>query len=905
MDRKTRDAFWRQSALDGLHLFRLKPGGKRPISDHTKWSGKAFDSVAEVEAAIKDGNNLALRPHSTAEWRLIVIDCDVKPAKVDGAMSRGIVSLHRVGDAIGEDLEKWEPRVGTGPGYECIVDEDETFGDDIERRRGLHILMWVPADFQPLKRNYAGLPGIEFIDGPKGYVVFAGSRIKAAADGEYRPAHECSYDLDKETLEAVKAGWFSLNDAPMLGDEALTGLSELLAQADTSRPVSEKPEPADNEPVGKPTASTFGVATDNELQEILDHLPSENYADNESWQPICFAAHHATGGRESALEIFLEWCTRLAGFDTEENEADVRKRWLSLKEKNGEVVLNARTLLREAKIPGGFKFAAEKQWEKKEGLHKENDHRPVIEVRGDNRNEVIREVAFEIFKRRGQSSIFRRGPELVEVARAGEALDDKFEETTDEEGKRCFTCEGVRYYPGTAFVYPMSEDSLLYEADETVRFAKFDGKKNGFKACNAPSYLGKLHKQAKLLKFVELKALRLAPGIDFKTGEILNTPSSTVQRGFMSIFDPEEFAGIRNDLTQEEAIAKLEWVHETLYKYFPFDDGEKGVSSAVNMSSAICAVLRSLMRGGAPGHVFDAPQASSGKTKLSITHGILATGTEPALATWSNNRVENGKQLSSMVRRGPPVIIYDNMDGEAGDVIKFPHVNTTITQDRVRLRVLGFSQDEELPTGVHLVWNGNYVQVQSDIVTRLVWCRLDTGMADPSSRKFEFDPVVRAAEMRGKLVAALLSAVASYIKAGRPLEDNVVNMRFGSDWRAIQGTLLWCGWKDPGESLEAVKASDESLADQYEAIEAWERLFESQDGWTTAEELWRIRQEETDAINSDRAADAGLIIDALAPGATDARTLSRKLGNGKKVVAGHTIKRTEGRVKKFKLEKRK
>lgn len=329
MDSKTRDAFWRQSALDGLHLFRLKPGSKSPIGKMTGWSEKSFDSVAEVEAAIKGGNNLALRPHSTAEWRLVIIDCDVKPEKTKGTLSRGIVSLRKVGKAIGQDLEKWEPRVGTGPGYDCIVEEDEELGDDIERRRGLHIFMWVPADFPPLNRNYAGLPGIEFIDGPGHYVVFAGSHIKATADGDYRPAHECSYDLDKSTLEAVEAGLFSWNDVPMLGDEALTGLSELLDQVSARQKHTEKPEPAKDKPVGKPTADTFGVATDEEISELLDALDPEKYPDNESWQPICFAAHHATGGRESALEIFLEWCTKLAGFDNEENEADVRKRWLS------------------------------------------------------------------------------------------------------------------------------------------------------------------------------------------------------------------------------------------------------------------------------------------------------------------------------------------------------------------------------------------------------------------------------------------------------------------------------------------------------------------------------------------------------------------------------------------------
>lgn len=556
----------------------------------------------------------------------------------------------------------------------------------------------------------------------------------------------------------------------------------------------------------------------------------------------------------------------------------------------------------KAKFPGGFKFEAEREWEKQQC-----PERPVIEITGDNRNEVQAQTAMVLFEKAGKTSIFIRGPELVAVSKIGEATlnaaregkaADGFKLVIDKRGRECLEKDGVRIYPGATLVGPMSDDEIVYEAGEHIRFKKFDARAKDWKSVNAPTYIGGLLKLKRLWSFHELQALRHSPGIDFETGEVQAEPGIFASRGILSVFDPQDFPEIRNDLTREEATRGMEWVHETLYKHFPFDDGPKGASSAVNLTGAICAVLRSLMDGGAPLHAYDAPQASTGKTKLAETHGILATGTIPAMANWSNNLEENAKRLGASLRRCPQVHVYDNLDGDNGDVLQFSHLNTAITEPKVLLRILGFSEEVELPTLVHIEATGNNIKVHSDMETRVLKCRIDSGMADPSGRKFPFCPLQRAKEMRGELVSALLSVTASYIKAGRPCDNQLLNMRFGRDWRSVQGAVMWCGWEDPAKTTEAVKATNTDRTNQADAVEAWHAVFG--DEWVTAKRLWELH--ETRSYEGD----VSMIFEFIAPNTSSPRAMSRSIGDGTRVVGGHTVAvDSSGREKKFRLEKRK
>lgn len=902
------DRLWRDSASAGFELFQLEKHGKKPI--HAKWQDRAFDSVAEVEAAIQAGRNIGVRPHSTSDWRLVIIDCDVKPAKKDGALSQGLLTLRRISSAIGVDFETWEPRVLTGPGYECLLDKEL---EDTGHHRGLHIYVRVPADTPVLKRNYKGLPGVEFLDGPKGYVVFVGSRIKAEADGAYRPAHECSYDLDPSTAEAFEAELFDWSDIPLLEVQAARKLSALLDQVSARPERTEKPEQVRAEPQGKPSADTFGIATDDELEKLLGWLDPDDYPTSGDWEPIAMAAHHATGGRASALELFLEWCLRAEGFDNEENAEKVTARWKSFGADDPNP-RTARTLLDEAKnrgnLPNGFRFEAERAWVSGQNGDAE-DTRPVIEITGDNRNEVQAKTAMVLFEKLGNTGIFRRGPELVEVSQIGEAtlnaarkgqVADGFQLVTDKRGRECLEKEGIRIYPGSTLVSPMSDHGIVFEAGEHIRFQKFDARSGEWRPVNAPTHLGGLLKMRKLWPFYELKALRHTPGIDFQTGEVLDMPGIVPERGILSVFDPDDFPEIRNDLTQQEATALLDWVHQWLYDHFPFEDGKKGASSAVNLTGAICAVLRSLMDGGAPLHAYDAPQASTGKTKLAETHGILATGTVPAMANWSNDVKENGSRLGASLRRCPQVLIYDNLDGDKGDALQFSHLNTAITEPTVLLRILGYSEEVELPTLVHIEATGNNIRIVGDMVSRVLKCRIDSGMADPSGRKFPFCPLQRAKEYRGKIVSALLSVVASYIKAGCPCDAQLLNMRFGRDWRSVQGAVMWCGWDDPVKTLEAVRATDENRTNQLDAAEAWMAIFG--DKWVTAKELWSLY--ETGCHEGGEEVGVDLIFECIAPNTTNLRAMSRSLGDGTRVVGGHTVKvdTSNPREKKYRLEPR-
>lgn len=90
-----------------------------------------------------------------------------------------------------------------------------------------------------------------------------------------------------------------------------------------------------------------GVINDDQLTRLLEQLPIEDYADNDSWFKIMCASHHGTGG--TGIEEFLEWS--LADLEYDEDEHLIRCRWASLSEKEVSVTIN--TLYKDVLAHGG------------------------------------------------------------------------------------------------------------------------------------------------------------------------------------------------------------------------------------------------------------------------------------------------------------------------------------------------------------------------------------------------------------------------------------------------------------------------------------------------------------------------------------------------------------------------
>jgi hypothetical protein len=275
-------------------------------------------------------------------------------------------------------------------------------------------------------------------------------------------------------------------------------------------------------------------------------------------------------------------------------------------------------------------------------------------------------------------------------------------------------------------------------------------------------------------------------------------------------FPPDMFPPAPPDPTKEDAEAALARLEHPL-RGFPFVDE---AAKAVAMSAMLSAVVRSELA-TCPMHVFDAPAAGSGKSKLADMVGVLATGVAPSAVTFSSDKEENEKRLSTILRCGDPVILVDNVSGEMeGDFLC-----QMLTQENVQARILGASERVRLSTRTLVLATGNNMRFRGDISRRVVVCRIDAKMSNPEDRTFDFDPVEEVKAARASLVVDALTILRAYRAAGEPAQLKAYG-NFDS-WSLVRGALVWLGKADPVETKLKAFVENPDVEERSEILAAF------------------------------------------------------------------------------------
>ena len=246
------------------------------------------------------------------------------------------------------------------------------------------------------------------------------------------------------------------------------------------------------------------------------------------------------------------------------------------------------------------------------------------------------------------------------------------------------------------------------------------------------------------------------------------------------------------------------------FRYFPFETAD---SRGVMVAAILTAVVRHLFP-TAPGFMFDATAARTGKTKLAMCIQVIC-GMAPSAQAWPGDDAEVRKQLLASLIEGKPAILYDNIKGE----IKSGGLEAFITTPVFGDRLLGTSTNLSLPTRVMMLLSSNNACLTGDLFGRILKCRIDAKVDNPERRSFDFEPVKYCIEHRHDIVAAALTMLRGYISAGMP-RDPYAGTGIGSfeAWELIRQTVLWlqregipplsASLGDPIKCVEITKAMD-------------------------------------------------------------------------------------------------
>lgn len=234
---------------------------------------------------------------------------------------------------------------------------------------------------------------------------------------------------------------------------------------------------------------------------------------------------------------------------------------------------------------------------------------------------------------------------------------------------------------------------------------------------------------------------------------------------------------------------------------FPFADE---ASRSVWLAHGLTACCRHAIDGPVPMATYTANCRGTGKTLLASANGVIYQGHELAVISVTGDDAEMRKRITAILLAGTAMPLLDNAHTIGGDAI-----DALMTARTWQDRVLGESlMTAELPATAIWAATGNNITYTGDSARRVMECRLETLLERPEERPTtEFrhaDLLGWLRRHRGPLMAAAITMVRAFDRAGRP-DQGLTPWGGYEHWSAlVRGCIVWCGLADPGETRQRV-----------------------------------------------------------------------------------------------------
>jgi hypothetical protein len=386
---------------------------------------------------------------------------------------------------------------------------------------------------------------------------------------------------------------------------------------------------------------------------------------------------------------------------------------------------------------------------------------------------------------------------------------------------------------------PVSRDWLLDYLGRVVEFYSVrterddDGHVTSTReiAEDAPSYIANaIIAKHGSRNFRKMTAVTTAPTLR-PDGSVLDEPGHDLLTGLMYATTEAYPLAVPLAPTVEQALDALAKLWHPI-RLFPFADE---VAIGVTLAAMLAACLRPALP-TCPATGFDAPSAGTGKTLLAKCIGALATGGDVAVLPPTNDEDECRKRLFAALRGGSKVLLWDNVRDPLGNSV----IDSFLTSSLFADRVLGVSENVELPNRTLFLVSGNNLVLTGDTHRRILLARLDAQVETPFKREFEFDPLMEVCNNRQALVVAALTIVRAYITAGRPkaAKGRIASFEVWDD--LVRQPLCWLRERmmesgrdladlpmflDPADSIDRAASENPETSKLAALLNAWIMTF--------------------------------------------------------------------------------
>lgn len=267
-------------------------------------------------------------------------------------------------------------------------------------------------------------------------------------------------------------------------------------------------------------------------------------------------------------------------------------------------------------------------------------------------------------------------------------------------------------------------------------------------------------------------------------------------------YDPEskyfglfEFTSYKVNLkaTKEDALAALDRIMQ-LFRTLD-------LATEKDKAGVMCAVLTALLRPvleTAPLILFTAPIYGSGKGMLVRLVSRFAVEGEPAAKVLLQTEAEISKQILSSLMTCEPVIFYDEIEMS---YIDSPSMRTLATSPNFSGRPLHHNTIATPPTKALVLITANNAQPAADMSRRVLPIHCDPKCENPSTRKFDFDPIKFFDQNRDGFLSDALTVIAAYLHAGQP-DLSPAGIGSFADWnRLCRLPVIWLMNLDPAARM--------------------------------------------------------------------------------------------------------
>ena len=160
---------------------------------------------------------------------------------------------------------------------------------------------------------------------------------------------------------------------------------------------------------------------------------------------------------------------------------------------------------------------------------------------------------------------------------------------------------------------------------------------------------------------------------------------------------------------------------------------------------------------------------------------------------------EATKVILSLLLTSPAVIEFDDMDT---DWIPHGTIKRMLTAEHITDRILGVSKTATVSTRTLFLGSGNNVGPIRDLLRRVLTIHVDPRSATPATMSYKGFPVDEVRRRRGVYVAAVLTIIQAWRRAGSPRAEVNSIVTFGGAWSDYcRYPLMWLGHPDPATAL--------------------------------------------------------------------------------------------------------